>query len=272
MQVNNRWTQFKSETTSNTFKKPKQNSRWKEDTDKNTNFKQPFNNSRFSNLKCDDNESERGDFRNSERRGGGRFSNLKCDDDDDDESERGDFRNSERREGGRFRDSERRGGGRFEDSERRGGGRFEDSERREGGRFRDSERQGNHFKNNGRFRNNRSFDKRPTRITRNKNGELLLPGSTIKNTNIFDSITTKQKQNKESRKENKKEKNSKKKKKLDLDFFAEEEKINEKKDIEWQKALLLQMQCETDSEEEDEEFIEDNYDELSKDNFTQKFL
>ena len=64
----------------------------------------------------------------------------------------------------------------------------------------------------------------------------------------------------------------------DFDFFAEEEKNKKKEDIEWQKALLLNMQYETDSDkeqqqnEEDENWEEDSYDEFSKDNFTQQYL
>ena len=169
----------------------------------------------------------------------------------------------------RFRDSEPERRGRFRNSEPERRGRFRNSEPETG------ERQGNRFKNkgfrnNGRFRNNRRFDKRPSRISQDTRGNMVLPGATQKGINIMDSITTKPKQTKKKKKE-------KKKKNTDFDFFAEEEKTKKNEDNEWQKALLLKMQYETDSENEgekdgEEENWEDSYDEFSKDNFTQQFL
>ena len=123
----------------------------------------------------------------------------------------------------------------------------------------------NRFKrSNRRFRNNRSFDKRPTRITRDKNGEILLPGSTIRNTSLIDAIKVKPIQ----------EKKKKKKEKVKDNCIKKKEEKEEKEDNSWQKDMLQQMQYETDSEQEDEngEIIYDDYDEFSIDNFTQQHL
>ena len=58
MKTNNRWKQFKAETSTNTFKKPKENSRWKKDDEKQneSNFKKPQINSRFSSLISNDDD------------------------------------------------------------------------------------------------------------------------------------------------------------------------------------------------------------------------
>ena len=138
MQTNNRWKQFKKETNTNIFKKKEltQNSRWKRDDRKQTENK--FKKPRINS----------------------RFDGLLS---SDKESENSRFRNSE---------PERR-----EDLEIQNLKEEEDLEiqnlkekRTTRNRFKS-----NGFRNNGRFRNNRRFDKRPSRIRQDIRGNMVLP-------------------------------------------------------------------------------------------------